>query len=155
VQTLAGILLPSATVFLLMLCNDPAVLGPWVNTRRTNVFTGIVIAMLLMLSVVLTASIVFPEITTWDIVAIMCGGVLFAAVTGAVISVGRSNRGPKPTSAERRDWLMPPLKNLPPTPITPMNRFWLLVLRIYLLLAVVLVVCRVIALAVTHSTGSL
>jgi len=28
VQALAGILLPSATVFLLLLCNDPAVLGP-------------------------------------------------------------------------------------------------------------------------------
>ena len=32
VQTLAGVLLPSATVFLLLLCNDKAVLGPWVNT---------------------------------------------------------------------------------------------------------------------------
>ena len=32
VQTLAGVLLPSATVFLLLLCNDKAVLGPWVNS---------------------------------------------------------------------------------------------------------------------------
>ena len=32
VQTLAGVLLPSATVFLLLLCNDRAVLGPWVTT---------------------------------------------------------------------------------------------------------------------------
>ena len=31
VQTLAGVLLPSATAFLL-LCNDRAVLGPWVNS---------------------------------------------------------------------------------------------------------------------------
>ncbi|WP_244629031.1 divalent metal cation transporter [Methylocella tundrae] len=28
VQTLAGVLLPSATVFLVLLCNDKAVLGP-------------------------------------------------------------------------------------------------------------------------------
>jgi Mn2+/Fe2+ NRAMP family transporter len=28
VQTLAGVLLPSASVFLLLLCNDRAVLGP-------------------------------------------------------------------------------------------------------------------------------
>ena len=28
VQTLAGVLLPSAVVFLLLLCNDKAVLGP-------------------------------------------------------------------------------------------------------------------------------
>ena len=38
VQTLAGVLLPSATVFLLLLCNDKDVLGPWVNSRRLNVF---------------------------------------------------------------------------------------------------------------------
>ena len=44
VQVLAGVLLPSATVFLLMLCNDKAVLGPWVNGRATNAFAAAVIA---------------------------------------------------------------------------------------------------------------
>jgi Mn2+/Fe2+ NRAMP family transporter len=43
VQALAGVLLPSATVFLLLLCNDHAVLGPWVNGRALTVFTGAVI----------------------------------------------------------------------------------------------------------------
>src|SRR6202007_1252012 len=33
VQALAGILLPSASVFLLLLCNDREVLGPWMNPR--------------------------------------------------------------------------------------------------------------------------
>ena len=37
VQALAGVLLPSATVFLLMLCNDKEVLGPWVNRPWLNV----------------------------------------------------------------------------------------------------------------------
>ncbi|HSY28855.1 MAG TPA: NRAMP family divalent metal transporter, partial [Burkholderiaceae bacterium] len=36
VQTLAGVLLPSASVFLLLLCNDKEVLGPWINSRMTN-----------------------------------------------------------------------------------------------------------------------
>ena len=31
VQALAGVLLPSASVFLLLLCNDREVLGPWRN----------------------------------------------------------------------------------------------------------------------------
>ncbi len=44
VQALAGVLLPSATVYLLLLCNDREVLGPWVNGRRTNLFTGVVVA---------------------------------------------------------------------------------------------------------------
>ncbi len=36
VQALAGVLLPSATVFLLLLCNDKDVLGPWVNRPWLN-----------------------------------------------------------------------------------------------------------------------
>ena len=52
VQALAGVLLPSATVFLLLLCNDRAVLGPWVNGKALNAFTGAVIAVLVTLSVV-------------------------------------------------------------------------------------------------------
>ncbi len=150
VQTLAGVLLPSATVFLLMLCNDPQVLGPWVNTRRVNVFTGVVIAMLIMLSVVLTASVIFPNITSMQILLIMCGGVLLAAVTAVVMTLGQSQRGPKPTRAEREAWLMPPIEQLGAAAITPSNSFWLLVLRGYLLLAVVLVVFRVVMLATHH-----
>ncbi len=45
-----------------MLCNDKAVLGPWVNGRATNAFTGAVIALLIMLSLILVASVVFPGI---------------------------------------------------------------------------------------------
>jgi Mn2+/Fe2+ NRAMP family transporter len=59
VQTLAGVLLPSATVFLLLLANDEAVLGPWVNTRALNLITGAIVAVLVMLSIILTASVLF------------------------------------------------------------------------------------------------
>src|SRR5260370_14931926 len=52
VQALAGVLLPSATVYLLLLCNERAVLGPWVNRRGTNMFTSAVVAVLITLSVV-------------------------------------------------------------------------------------------------------
>jgi Mn2+/Fe2+ NRAMP family transporter len=60
VQTLAGVLLPSATVFLLLLCNDRAVLGPWVNSWRLNLFTGAIVVVLVMLSLILTMSVLFP-----------------------------------------------------------------------------------------------
>ena len=46
-QTLAGVLLPSATVFLLLLCNDREVLGPWANGRASNLVTGTVIAVII------------------------------------------------------------------------------------------------------------
>lgn len=63
VQTLAGVLLPSASVFLLLLCDDKAVLGPWVNGRRTNLFTSAVVGILVTLSIILTAAVLFPAIS--------------------------------------------------------------------------------------------
>src|SRR4029077_4481287 len=73
VQTLAGVLLPSATVFLLLLCNDKAVLGPWVNAKGLNLFTGAVIAVLVMLSIILTASVHYPEMSGETIIAVWVG----------------------------------------------------------------------------------
>jgi NRAMP (natural resistance-associated macrophage protein)-like metal ion transporter len=74
VQTLAGVLLPSATAFLLLLCNDKAVLGPWVNGRWLNLFTGGVIVILVLLSMILTASVLFPELGSTTIIAFLGGG---------------------------------------------------------------------------------
>jgi Mn2+/Fe2+ NRAMP family transporter len=62
VQALAGVLLPSATVFLLLLCNDREVLGPLVNPRWLNVLAAAVIGALLALSAVLTATTVAPHL---------------------------------------------------------------------------------------------
>ena len=45
VQSLAGVLLPSATVFLLLLCNDQAVLGPWVGGSMLIVAMAVVVKM--------------------------------------------------------------------------------------------------------------
>src|SRR5260370_35353869 len=83
VQTLAGILLPSATVFLLLLCNDRAVLGPWVNSKRLNLFTGAVVWALVVLSVILTAATLFPDISGATIVKILVGSTAFALVGDA------------------------------------------------------------------------
>ncbi|MDH6108436.1 hypothetical protein P3T36_003920 [Kitasatospora sp. MAP12-15] len=64
VQALAGVLLPSATVFLVLLCNDRAVLGPWVNTVKQNIVAGVIVWVLVLLSLALTAATVFPGLTT-------------------------------------------------------------------------------------------
>ena len=74
VQTLAGVLLPSATVFLLLLCNDRQVVGPWANSRAVNLFTGAVIVVLLLLSVILTASVLFPDETNETVILAILGG---------------------------------------------------------------------------------
>jgi Mn2+/Fe2+ NRAMP family transporter len=150
VQTLAGVLLPSATVFLLLLCNDSAVLGPWVNTRGLNLFTGAVIAVLVILSVVLTASVLYPEIRGETIVAVLVGGSLAALVIYLVVGrICPTDRVPvAPAWQSRRDtWRMPPLAELPSRQLTTANRVWLFVLRAYLIVAAGLVLSRIFTLA--------
>jgi Mn2+/Fe2+ NRAMP family transporter len=156
VQTLAGVLLPSATVFLLLLCNDKAVLGPWVNARKTNVFTGAVIAILVMLSVILTASVLYPDMSGAHIVAILSLGTVIAIVGSAAVKILEHRRRtvvseePVPR-LERSTWRMPPLNELPRLQLTLLNRTWLIVLRGYLVIAAGLVMVRIAQLVTMHS----
>jgi hypothetical protein len=152
VQVLAGVLLPSATVFLLLLSNDRAVLGPWVNSKRTNVFTGVIVAVLVMLSIILTASVAFPSMGTTQILWILGIGTALALAIGVWMTTLRSDAGVDlgEVRALRVSWRMPPLVELPQNALTPMSRFWLIVLRSYLIVAVVLVVVRVTQLALHH-----
>src|ERR1700676_2070263 len=87
VQTLAGVLLPSATVFLLLLSNDKDVLGPWVNSRTMNLFTGAVVAALVMLSVILTASVLFPDLDEKWIIGVLAGGAVLAIMTTILVKL--------------------------------------------------------------------
>ena len=149
VQTLAGVLLPSATVFLLLLCNDAEVLGPWVNGRWSNGFTGVVIAALVLLSIVLTASVLYPDISGEQILAILGGGSLLFAV-GALITWKWYRPAPTPVHADtalRYLWRMPPLDTLAETRMGVPQRVWMAVLRVYLVIAVGMVVVRIVQLA--------
>jgi Mn2+/Fe2+ NRAMP family transporter len=94
VQALAGVLLPSATVFLLLLCNDKDVLGPWVNSRRRNFFTAIVIWVLVLLSLALTAATLFSNISSTALKAGFAAGAAIGLIGGAtmILVVRRSRR---------------------------------------------------------------
>jgi Mn2+/Fe2+ NRAMP family transporter len=146
VQALAGVLLPSATVFLLLLCNDRAVLGPWVNGPWLNLFTGAVIAIMVMLSVILTASVLYPNITGRQILSILAGGSIVTVLAAIVTARLRRPRGPVTETideAQRAIWRMPPLDQLPAGRLTGLRRLWMGVLRGYLLVAAGLVLVRI------------
>jgi Mn2+/Fe2+ NRAMP family transporter len=146
VQTLAGVLLPSATVFLLLLCNDKAVLGPWVNGWRLNLFTGIVIAVLVMLSIILTASVLFPAISGSQMLIILAFGTVLAMVAATVFVLNRPVLPEVLSRSQRLLWRMPPLAELPPRQLTALSRAWIIVLRGYLLVAGGLVLLRILEL---------
>jgi Mn2+/Fe2+ NRAMP family transporter len=152
VQALAGVLLPSASVFLLLLCNDDAVLGPWVNGRLLNVFTGAVIAVLVMLSFTLTASVLYPNLDEGVLLKILVVGLGFTLViAAALLVIRRDDRRTWTDSFGRMIWRMPPLDELLPARLTPLTRLWLVILRLYLGIAGGLVLGRILMLAVSGS----
>src|SRR5579883_499100 len=149
VQTLAGVLLPSATVFLLLLCNDKAVLGPWVNGRWLNLFTGAVIWVLVMLSLVLTAATIFPDLSGRAmLLGLGAGSALgLAGYAGFALLRGAPAMAGAAAPDARTAWRMPPLHLLPAPALGRGTRLWMLVLRAYLVLAVALVAVKVVQVA--------
>jgi Mn2+/Fe2+ NRAMP family transporter len=153
VQALAGVLLPSASVFLLLLCNDREVLGPWVNQRWLNILAGIIIGVLLTLSGTLVVSTVFPNANVAGIamvlaIALVVGG----GGAGLWLEVAQRRRGragPAPvqvTVQERRNWRMPPLALLKPVAWSPGTKLGVLLLRGYLVVSVVLLIVKAVQL---------
>ncbi|MBV8187368.1 MAG: divalent metal cation transporter [Alphaproteobacteria bacterium] len=148
VQTLAGVLLPGATVFLFLLCNDKAVLGPWVNGRWVNLFTGAVVALLVVLSIILTVSVMFPGIGESTIFVILGAGSALGLAAALVFALSRRREAAaKIDRSGQATWRMPPLDALPPPRMTAATRIWLGVLRGYLFVAGGLVLVRIVQLA--------
>ncbi|HEY7928322.1 MAG TPA: NRAMP family divalent metal transporter, partial [Candidatus Dormibacteraeota bacterium] len=150
VQALAGVLLPSATVFLLLLCNDNAVLGPWVNRPWLNALASAIVGVLLVLSLILVISTVFPAVNVVSLFEIL-SAVLVAALllSGGLMLRGRGRRAAATvmSSSDRAHWRMPPLEFLerPQWSTSRLAGMW--GLRIYLLVAILLLIVKAVQLA--------
>ncbi len=155
VQALAGVLLPSATVFLLLLCNDREVLGPWVNAPWLNAVAALIVGALVELSLILMASTMFPAINVTHLfveLTIVLGLTLVAAGVYALCS---SRRAParegidavaEISKDKRHTWTMPPLALLERPVWSPGRKAGMLLLRGYLVVAVLLLVVKTVQL---------
>jgi Mn2+/Fe2+ NRAMP family transporter len=153
VQALAGVLLPSATVFLLLLCNDKEVLGPWVNGPVLNVVASVIVSILLVLSLILMTTTVFSHIDIKTLTVVLAGVlVLVYLVVGLVVILKRRRRRPHaapgaPARAARREtWRMPPLSLLERPKWSRGRLAGMYALRAYLVVAVVLLFVKAIEL---------
>ena len=149
VQALAGVLLPSATVFLLLLCNDREVLGPWVNRTWLNAVAGVIVSMLLMMSLVLMATTVFPNLDVRKL-SLVLGGILLVGYVVGGLSLLRSRAArrdePAMPKERRANWRMPPL-NLLSRPVWSRGQLLgMYSLRAYLVVAVVLLLVKAVQL---------
>src|SRR5579864_4405184 len=141
VQALAGVLLPSATVFLVLLCNDREVLGPWVNPTWLNVVAIVIVSVLLELSLILVVSTLLPDIDIGVLTAALTLLLVAAlCISGVWIWRARAEQPEPPIVAEldRETWRMPPLAFLNRPKWSPGRKIAILALRIYLVVAVLL-----------------
>jgi Mn2+/Fe2+ NRAMP family transporter len=154
VQALAGILLPSASCFLLLLCNDREVLGPWMNPRWLNMIAAFIVGVLVDLSGTLVITTLFSNLDS-SRVALYLGGAL---VLGALIYLAwlritrshRPSREPHPrqtmAEAERMNWRMPPVALLKPVQWSAGTKLGMSMLRGYLVVSVILLIVKAVQL---------
>jgi hypothetical protein len=141
-------------VFLVLLCNDKTILGPWVNKTWQNVVDFTIIGVLIVLSMILVVSALFTGVN-----AKLLTEILFAAAAGAVLVIGaplllRSrmrriaatgspDRLADVRHLDRNTWRMPPLDQLTKPVMSPVRKAGLLILRGYLIVAVLLVTVKI------------
>jgi Mn2+/Fe2+ NRAMP family transporter len=152
VQALAGIMLPSTTVFAVLLCNDRAVLGPWVNRAWLNAVAGVIVSAMLVLSLILVISTVIPSIDVTELLVILGSIAAAVLVVGAVWS-WFNRRGapgePQVSQEDRENWRMPALALLERPAYSRFRRVALAALSGYLVLSIVMLAVKAIQLA-TH-----
>lgn len=155
VQALAGTLLPSATLILLLLCNDRAVLGPLVNRPWFNAVAAVIVGLLITISVILTLTTIIPFTNQQTLLlAAVLGGILVVSLIGAGIFalVQSRHQGPDAELAalskmDKLAWQMPPLAELPRPAWSLARKLGMFTLRGYLIIAVILLAYKFIQLA--------
>jgi Mn2+/Fe2+ NRAMP family transporter len=153
VQALAGLLLPSASVFLLLLCNDREVLGPWVNRRWLNIVAGFIVSTLLLLSGILMATTLFPDVNVVAVTEYLVVAIVIAVIlaVGALKWLERRH-GPQPPARplpdgmDKTQWRMPRLALLDPVKWSAGTKLGMLALRGYLVVGAVLLIVKAVQL---------
>ncbi len=142
-------LLPSATVFLLLLCNDKAVLGPWVNKPWLNAAACAIVGVLVALSLILAATTLFPSVDVRLLTGVLAAVLILGLAGTSVLYPRRPRATPIAAVAEadRLTWRMPPLSTLPKPTWSTVRTVGMGALRGYLLVAAVLLAVKVVGLA--------
>ena len=165
VEALNGILLPSALVFLVLLANDKAVLGPWTNNRAQNWVSGVLVWTVLTFSLAPLVTTFFPNVTLtqclYAFIVCTAGGLAAGAVLWwlrpsrhqPVSTAPDSNQRPPGMSrrewreilrTRRAEWRTPCLDTLQRPVFSMSRKIGLLTLRGYIVFAVVIMAIKLV-----------
>jgi hypothetical protein len=134
VQVLAGVLLPSALLFLLLLCNDTSVLGPWCNKLWQNIVTTFIIGVLVVLSLILVINTLFQSVDvptlTYDLFTAYAAVLAIAGTAGLLVRRRRVAAGLSADPLadvrhlDRNTWRMPRLDELTEPAPSRLRMIW-------------------------------
>jgi hypothetical protein len=151
VQALCGIVLPMTTLFLLMLCNDREVLGPWTNPPWLQVLAAVIVGVLMLLSLILTLTTLLPGV---DVVTLAAGGGVALAVVLLVMGAMALRSRPAEASAQvppggvpKERWTMPPAALLSRPQLSSRRHAALLALGVYMVVALAMLIVKSVGLA--------
>jgi Mn2+/Fe2+ NRAMP family transporter len=153
VQALCGILLPLTTAFLLMLCNDRDVLGPWTNPSWLKAVASVIVGSLIVLSMILTVTTLVPSV---DVATFGAAGGIALAVALVVMGLNalRSSRGARAVTIideapalPKEQWTMPPLTLLSRPQWSIVRRTAMMALGAYMVVSLALLIVKTVQLA--------
>ncbi len=154
VQALCGILLPMTTLFLLMLCNDPEVLGPWTNPPWLKALAAVIVSALVLLSMILTVNTLFPSLNVTVlfrdgaiVVLVVLAAMAVAALRARPTRAGQALVYPSGPEVPREQWTMPPSTLLSRPRFSAPRRIALLALGSYMVIALVMLIVKSVQLA--------
>jgi NRAMP (natural resistance-associated macrophage protein)-like metal ion transporter len=151
VQAMAGIMLPSTTVFAVLLCNDRQVLGPWVNRPWLNAVAAVIVGAMLVLSAILVVSTVATSVDVTALLVVLGSVAAVVLLAGAVWTWLRSRTAqPQPVMSreERANWRMPALALLEQPRWSLVRRAGLAALSGYVAISIVFLVIKAVQLAI-------
>jgi Mn2+/Fe2+ NRAMP family transporter len=150
VEALNGILLPSTLVFLVLLANDKALLGPWANSTAQNWVSGVIVWAVASFSLAPLVTTFYPGVTLRQCGYAFGACTVIGLAAAAVLWRPRWRRPPGLSRADRRAlhrerraaWRAPRLEALPGPALSPACGIGLLVLRGYIVFAVVIMALK-------------
>ena len=165
VEALNGILLPSALVFLVLLANDKAVLGPWTNSPAQNWVSGVIVWAVTTFSLAPLVTTFFPNVTLtqclYAFIVCTAAGVAAGAILWRLrpsrqqpVSLAPdSNQRPSGMSryewreilrTRRAEWRTPRLETLQRPVFSMPRKIGLLTLRGYIVFAIVIMAIKLV-----------
>jgi Mn2+/Fe2+ NRAMP family transporter len=165
VEALNGILLPSTLVFLVLLANDKAVLGPWANSLAQNWVSGVLVWAVTTFSLAPLVTTFFPDVTLtqclYAFIVCTAGGLTAGATLWRLrparhqpvsLAPDGNQRPPGMNRYEwreilrtrRAEWRTPRLETLQRPTLSVSRKIGLLTLRGYIVFAIVIMAIKLV-----------